>query len=96
VNDLKSLGLSLYKYVFSVFDSKAEVYKHVLFYTHKGEATRQFADVANDEKTEIGLHPEDYTLFYLGRFDQTTGKFENNMTPESMGVAIEYKKVKEK
>jgi hypothetical protein len=76
--------------VFAIYDSKAEYYKNPFMMRSKGEAIRGFADVANDESTEIGKHPEDFILFKIAVFD--TDKAEYINTPhESLGVAIEYK-----
>ena len=55
--------------IFSVFDSKAELYLTPFFMKTKGEAVRGFEDVANDKNSAIGRHPEDYTLFELGEYD---------------------------
>lgn len=80
------------KLVFAVYDSKAETYKNPFMTLSKGEARRAWGDVANDKNNDIGKHPEDYTLFHIATFDEETGKYENVVAPESMGVAIEYVK----
>lgn len=76
--------------VFAVYDSKAGFYKTPFIMRSKGEALRGFTDVVNDEKTEIGRHPGDFTLFHLGSFDDENGKYLNNETPVSLGVAVEF------
>lgn len=78
--------------MFSIYDSKAEVFKQPFMLRTKGEAIRGFTDLANDEKTEIGKHPEDFTLFHLGSYDMVSGKFANLVTPLSLGVAIEFRR----
>lgn len=83
------------KFAFAIYDSKAEHFYDPMFRRSKGDALRDFITIANDDKTKIGLNPEDFTLFYLGRYNDLTGKFENNMTPESMGLALELKQTKE-
>lgn len=77
---------------FSVYDSKAECFKNPFPMRTKNEAIRAFSDVSNDQQTEIGKHPEDFTLFYLGSYDELTGKFCNESTPEPLGLAINFKK----
>lgn len=82
--------------VFSVYDSKAEMYLRPFLARSKGEALRGFSDASNDKTLEIGKHPEDYTLFYIAEFDESTGKYNNVLTPESLGVALEFVNVEEK
>lgn len=72
--------------MFSVFDSKAVVFGTPIFVPTKGAAIRSFSDVANDEKSSIGKHPEDYTLFYLGEYDDATGSFDQ-VNPEALLTA---------
>lgn len=78
--------------VFAIFDVKAGYYKNPFMMRSKGEAIRGFTDLANDDKTEIGKHPEDFGLFLLAEFDTDRGVYENKQVPESLGLAIEYKK----
>jgi len=37
-------------------------------------------------------HPEDYTMFYIGDFEDLTAKFDLPLTPEPIGKAIEFRK----
>ncbi len=49
---------------------------------------RSFEDITGDADHPIGKHPEDYSLFRIGGFDDTNGKFldENN---ECLCTALE-------
>lgn len=76
--------------VFSVFDSKAEVYGTPMFFPTRGIALRQFTDEANRAESAIKKHPEDYTLFYIGEYDPDKGLLTPANTNSSMGVAIEF------
>jgi len=59
--------------MYSVFDSKAETHTPP-FYDHaEGRAIRTFSDCCNDPGHQFGKHPEDYTLFLIGTFDDDTG-----------------------
>jgi len=84
------------KMVFAIFDVKAKFYMRPFLMRTRGEALRGFSDLANDEKTEIGRHPEDFVLFYLAKFDEEKGLYTNNPSPESLGLAIEFVKEQEK
>lgn len=80
--------------VFTVYDSKAEAFATPFFMQSTGQALRAWTDTCNDEQTQINRHPEDFTLFHLGDFDSFTGKFENLPTPQSLGIAVEFKTVR--
>ena len=74
--------------VYSIFDQASGLYSRPYFTQSDGEAMRSFTDIAVDAKHPVGMHPEDYTLYRLGIFDDTTGKIidEDN---ESMATALE-------
>lgn len=84
------------KLIYAVYDSKVESYLQPLFFQSKGEAMRSWQTAANDQNTMMCQHPEDFTLFELGSYDEQTGKFENHNTPISVGVAIEFKRTESK
>ena len=52
-------------------------------------AQRAFNDCVNDAEHNFGRHPEDYTLFKIGEFDDQTAEI-NWETPQSLGNGIEY------
>lgn len=74
---------------FSVRDAKAEVF-HTPFYkkTH-GEAERDFTTLVRDDKSQLRQFPEDYDLYYLGEYDDQTGKFEGLDTPQHIVKAVQ-------
>ena len=59
--------------IYAVFNSKSEAYSLPFYYQHEGQATRTFSDWVNDSNTPYGKHPEDYTLFAIGEYDEVTG-----------------------
>lgn len=77
--------------IFAIYDSKVESYGRPMFFLTKGEALRSWSDIINDDKSAFHKHPEDFTLFELGEFDETSGKIQQLPTPVSLGVAIEFK-----
>lgn len=77
--------------MYSVYDAKIGVFNNPMVFLTHGQALRGWMDIANDPSTEIGKHPEDFTLFELAEYDPETGKFENLITPKSHGTALEYK-----
>lgn len=83
--------------VFSVYDSKGEVYSKPIVEINAGTALRSFADAAGavNQDNAISQHPEDYTLFELGRWDDETGNVTMHEAKVSLGVAIEFVKDEE-
>ncbi len=74
---------------FSVYDAAAEAYMAPTFMQTKGQAIRSFADAVNKEDHAFARHADDYTLFHVGMFDESTGKFAP-MEPDSLGNALTY------
>ena len=54
-----------------------------------GQAMRAFEDTVNDVTTQFGKHPEDFTLFEIGTFDDQTCTFDLYKTNISLAKAIE-------
>lgn len=75
--------------VFSVFDSKTGFFCPPFFLKARGEALRSFADTAQGKDTLISSHPEDFSLFELGEFDDSSAVFTLHPAPISLGTAIE-------
>ncbi len=63
--------------IYSIYDVASGLYSRPFFTQSDGEATRSFNDIACDTDHPIGKHPEDYTLFRLGVFDDTNGSFHD-------------------
>lgn len=78
--------------VYAVWDAQISSFDQPIFLRSKGEAIRGFADAANDPKTYVGKHPQDYTLFEIAEYDRDKGSFQNHPTPISLGLAIEFVK----
>lgn len=75
--------------IYSIRDAKGQIF-HTPFYqrTH-GEAERNFRTVANDQKSNIAQFPEDYDLYYIGEYDDQTGKIESLPTPQHIIKAVQ-------
>ncbi|MDB4312225.1 hypothetical protein N9937_02220 [bacterium] len=57
--------------IFTVFDVKARAYLPPFFLPEQGMAIRVFSDCINAKDHQFNKHPEDYTLFTLGTFDDS-------------------------
>ena len=72
--------------VYAIFDVASGVYKP-FFMQADGEAIRAFDDMAVNAETDIGKHPEDYSLARCGVYDDRTGKLEaENVEVIRMGM----------
>lgn len=64
--------------IFTIRDAKGEFYTQPFIKKTHGEAERDFRMLVNDEKSQINQFPEDYDLYYLGTFDDESGKMETS------------------
>ncbi len=62
---------------YSIYDTASALYSRPFFCQSDGEAVRLFVDLASDADHPVGKHPEDYSLFRTGQFDDCKGKFTN-------------------
>uniref|UniRef100_A0AAU8B1F3 Nonstructural protein n=1 Tax=Dulem virus 149 TaxID=3145626 RepID=A0AAU8B1F3_9VIRU len=58
---------------FSVYDKKSESFNTPFFAPTYGVAVRSFTDLALNRETVVGQHPEDFDLYCVGSFDDSTG-----------------------
>lgn len=59
--------------MFSIYDSKAAVFGVPFFMPKEQMALRAFSDLCNDKSSLAGMHPEDFSLFEIGEFDDEKG-----------------------
>ena len=78
--------------IYSIYDSKAESYAKPIFADRVGEVIRSFGDIANDKSHPIGKHPEDYSLYEIGEWDDDAGTVENTTPHKSLGKALDFVK----
>ncbi len=55
--------------IYTIFDTASGAYMRPFFLQSDGQAMRLFKDMASDAEHEIGKHPEDYSLFRIGIYD---------------------------
>lgn len=76
--------------LYTVRDSKAEVfYPPHQSQTH-GTAIRQFQTLASDPTHLFCQHAEDFGLYFIGTFDQATGITDNLPQPQHLASAVEF------
>lgn len=71
----------------SVFDKAAQAYGRPIFVPAVGSASRSFSDEVNrvDPSNEMNRHPQDFSLFILGQFDDSTGV----ITPQVPSLVVD-------
>jgi len=73
---------------YTIYDTASASYMRPFFSQADGQAVRGFKDIATDKDHEIGRHPEDYTLFRMGTFNDITGELKGE-TLEKLVTALE-------
>lgn len=76
--------------VFAVYDSKTGIYAQPNFLINKGAALRAWEDAANDQNSNIGKHPGDYTMFQIAEWDDESGTITMLPAKINLGNALEF------
>lgn len=59
--------------IYAVYDKKSVAYNNPFYFPQKGQAIRGFEDAVNDPNSMLNKHPEDFALFEIGEWNDTTG-----------------------
>lgn len=76
--------------IFAVHDSKADAYLPPFFMHNQQMAIRTFSDCVNAADHTFNHHPDDYTLFHLGEFDNEQALLLPRSAPLSLGNGVEF------
>lgn len=60
---------------YAVFDRAVGAFMNPFYAKARGEALRLFMDAVGDKQTPLNKHPEDYSLYWCGHFDDSKGTF---------------------
>lgn len=71
----------------SVRDSKLDAFVNLFTSPSRAAGARAFSDVVNDPSGSVFKHPDDYTLYQVGTFDDSTGVVTPHTTPEHVASA---------
>ena len=63
-------------FMYSIFDVAAGVYDRPVVGRSDLEAVRVFTDMCNTAEHPVGKHPDDYTLFRIGIWDDNSGEIK--------------------
>jgi len=77
-----------------IYDAKGESYFSLFIQPSTGAAIRGFSDEVNSAKSDspVATHPEDYTLFELGTWDQYNGVIDLYPSKKSLGLGLDFKR----
>lgn len=76
--------------IYSVYDVKACAYARPLYLRSKEELFAAIYETAKEKSTGFYKHPEDYTVYELGTFDELTAKIEY-IGPQSVGTVLDIR-----
>lgn len=62
--------------VYSVRDKAVEAFLPPVFVRSRGEMMRSFTATVNAQDHQFNKHSADYSLYYLGRWDDSSGVFQ--------------------
>jgi hypothetical protein len=77
-------------FVYSIYDEKVKTFANPFYKPTNPSAIRDFTDLAKDQNTTIGRHPEDYTLYQIGEYDDQTGLMKPYEQLNNLGKATQY------
>lgn len=76
--------------LYTFFDSAAQAFTQPFCMHNDGLAIRAFQDNVNsDDKNNMSLHPEQFTLFQIAEWDDKSAKLETLKAPKSIAIGVE-------
>lgn len=77
----------------AVKDRASDAYGRPMFVPSTGVAIRSFTDEVNRKDADNNLynHPDDFDLYNLGVFDDSTASFELLLPPEQLAIGKQVK-----
>lgn len=69
------------KKVYAIKDVKADCFLTPFTSENDATASRALGGIVNDRQSMFGQHPEDYVVYHVGSFDQTSGQLVGEDTP---------------
>lgn len=84
------------KKAYIIYDCKSESYSPPMLHLAVGDALRAFTQAANAQDNQIGLNPEDFSIFEIGEYDERTGIFTSYENRTHIANALDLVQSKEK
>lgn len=76
--------------VFAVRDMKALAFLQPFFSNSVGSALRAFGDAVSDNSCPFAKHPEDYVLYEIGTYDDSTAELQSVSPVKMMACASDF------
>lgn len=67
--------------VFAVRDSAMDAFMQPFFVPSTGVAVRSFSDEVNRADSPMNTHPDDYSLYQIGEYEESTGRLNSLPDP---------------
>lgn len=64
------------KGIYCIYDSKAEAYNDPVYFQNDQVAMRAAVDLVSQGDNQIRNHPQDFTLFKIGEYDDETAQIK--------------------
>lgn len=80
--------------ILSIRDRAVDAFGRPMFFPTIGAAVRAFDDEINRDSKDnpYFAHPEDYDLYHLGHFDDSTGRFTMLEAPKQVAIGRQHKR----
>lgn len=78
------------QYFYTIYDDKTVAHMNPYLAPNDGVAIRLALTMVTDPKTQIGLFPQDYTLYYVAVWRAETGQIEPD-TRRAVGNLLQLK-----
>lgn len=75
--------------VYAIWDAAVTCYQRPFFCQADGEAVRAFSDLLLDKDHPVARHPEDYSLYRIGQYDDQSALLEADVAFECLARAHE-------
>lgn len=74
---------------YAIYDNKLKAFGAPFFQANNAVALREFENAVKAHDSKFGQHPEDYSLFLIGEFDDHTGVVKP-LDHTNLGMAAQF------
>lgn len=79
--------------MYSIYDQAAKAFLPPITVRSDGQALRAFADCVNSKNHQFSEHPEDYAVYFLGEWCDSSAEFiASHPGPKNIGSGLSVKK----
>lgn len=68
-------------HVTAIRDAKSKLFSTPMFFTTPAVAIRSFGDAVTGKESDFSRHPEDYSMYLLGTYEDSSGRFQTEVEP---------------